>query len=158
MRLSPAEVRERLEEITSRAWPVERLFTIWQDRRAGLTIEQIAGRDGTGPENVSIAVHRLVQAGLLGPRLSEWTPATVAYFRTLWDEAVPIPEMARRIGVTSNAIIGKSHRLIAEGVIAARPAHRLRLMFRRPPSTAGSEAAAGRWAIPAPPGSGSATP
>jgi GcrA cell cycle regulator len=38
----------------------------------------------------------------------------------LWREGVKTAEIARRIGVTKNAMVGKSHRLMAEGLIEPR--------------------------------------
>ncbi len=42
---------------------------------------------------------------------SDWTDATIAALRSLWDEGLPTAEIGRRLGVSKNAVVGKSHRL-----------------------------------------------
>lgn len=42
---------------------------------------------------------------------TDWTGDTVARLRVLWDEGHSTAEIGRRMGVTKNAVIGKSHRL-----------------------------------------------
>ena len=41
----------------------------------------------------------------------DWNAATVAMLRKLWTEGHSTAEIARRIGVSKNAVIGKAHRL-----------------------------------------------
>jgi GcrA cell cycle regulator len=123
VKLSAAEVRERLEACVSRSRSLDLLFRIWQARCDGVPIERIAEELDIALTTTKDVVHRLLDAGVLGPRLVEWTPDKVAQFRTLWNEGHSIAEIARRMEITENAAIGKSHRLIAQDVIAARPRH-----------------------------------
>lgn len=41
----------------------------------------------------------------------DWTAEAVARLRTLWEEGHATAEIARRIGATKNAVIGKAHRI-----------------------------------------------
>lgn len=45
----------------------------------------------------------------------DWNDANIARLRALWDEGHSAAEIGRRMGVTKNAIIGKSHRLELRG-------------------------------------------
>ena len=47
----------------------------------------------------------------------DWTPPEIERLRALWDEGVFGTEIARRLGKTRNAVIGKAHRL----KLASRP-------------------------------------
>lgn len=42
----------------------------------------------------------------------EWNEETIARLRALWDEGCSTAEIGRRLGVTKNAVVGKSHRLM----------------------------------------------
>ncbi len=42
----------------------------------------------------------------------EWNDETIARLRALWDEGHSTAEIGRRLGVTKNAVVGKSHRLL----------------------------------------------
>ena len=42
----------------------------------------------------------------------EWNDETIARLRMLWDEGHSTAEIGRRLGVTKNAVVGKSHRLM----------------------------------------------
>ena len=44
--------------------------------------------------------------------MAEWTDATIAELRKLWDEGVSTAEIGRRIGMSKNAVIGKARRLL----------------------------------------------
>src|SRR5579864_8898805 len=48
---------------------------------------------------------------------AHWTPDRVAELRRLWAEGLAIGEIARRLGITKNAVVGKAHRIGC----AARP-------------------------------------
>ncbi len=41
----------------------------------------------------------------------EWPADRTERLRTLWDEGVSTSEIGRRLGVSGNAVVGKSHRL-----------------------------------------------
>src|SRR5579872_4291029 len=41
----------------------------------------------------------------------EWAEETIIRLRALWDEGLSTAEIGRRLGVTKNAVVGKSHRL-----------------------------------------------
>lgn len=41
----------------------------------------------------------------------EWTAEVVEKLRTFWNQGHPVNEIGRRLGVSKNAVIGKSHRL-----------------------------------------------
>lgn len=63
---------------------------------------------------------------------TDWTEATIARLRALWDEGHSTAEIGRRMGVTKNAVIGKSHRL----ELPARPSPiRRGAVGRDPPTT-----------------------
>jgi hypothetical protein len=42
---------------------------------------------------------------------SIWTPELIASLSTLWDEGHPTMEIARRLGINKNQVIGKVHHL-----------------------------------------------
>ena len=44
-----------------------------------------------------------------------WTEERIVELRRLWDEGLTTGEIGRRIGVSKNAVIGKSHRLNLTG-------------------------------------------
>ncbi len=41
----------------------------------------------------------------------EWNDEAISRLRALWDEGHSTAEIGRRLGVTKNAVVGKSHRL-----------------------------------------------
>lgn len=41
----------------------------------------------------------------------KWTPERVKLLEGFWEEGLPASEIARRLGVTKNAVVGKVHRL-----------------------------------------------
>ena len=53
----------------------------------------------------------------------EWTPERTSALIALWDEGVAASEIGRRLAITKNAVIGKSHRLglSRRNVAASRP-------------------------------------
>jgi len=48
-------------------------------------------------------------------RTDIWNDETIARLRMLWDEGHATAEIARRMGITKNAVIGKAHRLDLPG-------------------------------------------
>ncbi len=40
-----------------------------------------------------------------------WSEETILQLRELWDQGLSTAEIGRRLGVTTNAIVGKAHRL-----------------------------------------------
>ncbi len=42
----------------------------------------------------------------------DWNEETIARLRAMWDEGLTTAEIGRRLGVTKNAVVGKSHRLL----------------------------------------------
>lgn len=40
----------------------------------------------------------------------DWTPASIATLRQLWDDGLSTAEIGRRMGISKNAVIGKAHR------------------------------------------------
>jgi GcrA cell cycle regulator len=120
VRLSAAEVHERLAALASRSWPIERLFGVWQARCDGQSTEQIAAQLGQSAWNTSKIVKRLLQSGLIRMLPSQWAADRETQFILLWNEDHSVGEISRRMGITRSAGIGKSHRLIAKGLIAVR--------------------------------------
>jgi hypothetical protein len=59
----------------------------------------------------------------------DWNPDTVARLRSLWAEGLSTAEIGRRMGVSKNAVVGKSHRLN----LPARPSPIRRDGVRKPP-------------------------
>ena len=47
--------------------------------------------------------------------LFDWNAAAIAQLRALWDEGHSSAEIARRMGTSKNAIVGKAHRLQLPG-------------------------------------------
>ncbi len=45
----------------------------------------------------------------------EWTEETIARLRELWAEEHSTAEIARRMGISKNAVVGKAHRLNLDG-------------------------------------------
>lgn len=115
------EIHERIAHLVSRDWPIERLLALYQDRMDGKPTAEIAERLGLTLSGLLAASQRLFNAGVLGRRLSGWTSDGEEGFRTLWEEGHSIGEISRRLGITKSAGVGKSHRMIAKGLLAARP-------------------------------------
>ena len=42
----------------------------------------------------------------------DWNEETISRLRAMWDEGLTTAEIGRRLGVTKNAVVGKSHRLV----------------------------------------------
>lgn len=42
----------------------------------------------------------------------DWNQDAIARLRAMWDEGLTTAEIGRRLGVTKNAVVGKSHRLL----------------------------------------------
>ncbi len=42
----------------------------------------------------------------------DWNDEAIARLRTMWAEGLTTAEIGRRLGVTKNAVVGKSHRLL----------------------------------------------
>jgi GcrA cell cycle regulator len=59
----------------------------------------------------------------------DWNSDTIAELRLLWAEGLSTAEIGRRIGVSKNVVIGKSHRL----ELQARPSPIRRDGVRKPP-------------------------
>jgi GcrA cell cycle regulator len=119
--LSSDQLHARLAPLAYRGWPVGRLAAIYHDRVAGLTVMEIARRHNVSDDTVGSVTRRMFAAGLLEPRQAEWPRERIATFKALWIEGLSIAEISRRIGITKSAGVGESHRLIANGTIAARP-------------------------------------
>jgi GcrA cell cycle regulator len=60
----------------------------------------------------------------------DWNTDTIARLRSLWAEGLSTAEIGRRMGVSKNAVIGKSHRLD----LPARPSPIRRDGARKPPA------------------------
>jgi GcrA cell cycle regulator len=49
-----------------------------------------------------------------------WTPALITELTQLWDEGLSTAAIARRLGLSKNAVVGKAHRL---GLSRENPLH-----------------------------------
>src|SRR5580692_7401139 len=65
-----------------------------------------------------------------GERLMEWAEETIVRLRELWDEGHSTAQIAVRLGVSKNAVVGKAHRLD----LPARPSPIKREGAPTPPS------------------------
>ncbi len=64
----------------------------------------------------------------------EWPEARTLRLRELWDEGVPVSEIGRQLGVTLNAVVGKSHRLhLTPRASPIQPAGSGRKPYKRTP-------------------------
>lgn len=87
----------------------------------------------------------------------DWTAEAVARLRALWGEGHSTAEIARRMGVTKNAVIGKAHRIelpnrpspIRQGS-ASRPAKPRRKGPTLPALAAAAPDASGQLPVPPP--------
>lgn len=103
-----------------RGWPVERIAEIYNLRIAGCENEGIGRRLGISPDTVGAVCRRLFDLGVLAPRNKLWPQERTEAFIEGWDEGLSLAEIGRRIGVTKNAAVSASHRLLAQGIIAER--------------------------------------
>ncbi len=64
----------------------------------------------------------------------EWPEARTLRLRALWDEGMPVSEIGRQLGVTLNAVVGKSHRLhLTPRASPIQPAGSGRKPYKRTP-------------------------
>jgi GcrA cell cycle regulator len=117
------DIRDRIQHLVSRNWPIERLAALYQARADNVPIDEIARRFGISQGGFVYASQRLFAAGVLSPRNTEWSEQANDRFCKLYNEGLSIGEIGRRMGITKSASVGKSQRLVAKGMIPARPKH-----------------------------------
>ena len=87
---------------------IERLRELWD---AGHSTDQIAIRLGVTKNAVVGKAHRLGVPGRPSPIRMEWSDAQIERLRELWAEGHSTEQIAMRMGVSKNSVVGKSHRL-----------------------------------------------
>jgi DNA-binding CsgD family transcriptional regulator len=115
------DLRAALAPLVTRNWPVDRMLTVYAERSNGLTMERIADRLDLDPDTVRGICHRMTAASVLEKRNPGWTDDRRETFIELYNQGLDLAEIARRMGISKNAAVGQSHRLIDKGLIAARP-------------------------------------
>jgi hypothetical protein len=104
----------------SKFWTKERVNLLFELTNDGLSIPEIARRLGTTKDTVRGRIrrkhiHRTIN-NLYGPF---WTKERVNLLFDMADDGLKASEIARRLGTTKNAVIGKIHRV--DGSLLNRP-------------------------------------
>lgn len=100
-------------------WTPAKLAVLVEMASRGESLEEISAATGMSHGAVSEKRRSLRQRGEIGEpiRAGGWTADMEADLRRLWAEGFTCTVIARRIGATKNAVLGKVHRLRLE----ARP-------------------------------------